>query len=228
MSKISFKSLSIILLFYAILLVFLWYYKLDNDFLAPKKDVLIELFGQPDMPIGNNITVSQKPASATTVKQEQGQGQKKLTSDMNDENLPVESVDSIQDENSTDQNPDGIILSSQLNDSAWGANFGKDGNQNSELPSFAGGGIDKFREWMIYNIKLSNIASQKKIKGTLFISFVVDITGEVTEVTVQKGIDPVIDDEAVRIIKSSPPWKPGRQFGRPVRIVCKLPLTFSM
>jgi periplasmic protein TonB len=137
-------------------------------------------------------------------------------------------IDSVEDTSSIVLKPVGDASSLNPDDTSGGTLFAYGTGQLTELPSFAGGGISKFREWMIYNIRLSNITGQKKISGTILITFIVDIDGEVTNVTVQKGISPEIDNEAVRIVKSSPRWTPGRQQGLPVRIIYKLPLTFSM
>jgi len=97
-----------------------------------------------------------------------------------------------------------------------------------QMPSFQGGDISNFRIWINQNIKYDKSARERNISGTIIISFIVNTYGEVENVTLIKGIDPMLDNEALKVIKSCPQWNPGKQHGKPVKVSYKLPLVFSM
>ncbi len=94
------------------------------------------------------------------------------------------------------------------------------------MPSFKGGGLEKFREWVTKRTKYPEAAIVKKIRGTVFLTFIVEKDGSVSNVTVVKGVDPLLDDEAVKTISESPKWTPGLQRGEPVRVRYSIPLNF--
>jgi protein TonB len=94
------------------------------------------------------------------------------------------------------------------------------------MPSFKGGGLEKFREWITKRTKYPQAAYDKRIRGTVFLTFIVEKDGSVSNVTVVKGVDPLLDDEAVKSISESPKWTPGLQRGEPVRVRYSIPLNF--
>ena len=94
------------------------------------------------------------------------------------------------------------------------------------MPSFRGGGLEKFREWIFKRTNYPQEAIEKKIKGTVFLSFVVERDGSVSNVNVVKGVNPLLDNEAVKVISESPKWTPGLQRGQPVRVRYLIPLNF--
>ena len=111
--------------------------------------------------------------------------------------------------------------------------FGQDGTETDEpffqveiMPSFNGGGLDKFRDWIQKRTNYPQAAIDKKIRGKVFLTFIVEKDGSVTNVTVVKGIDPLLDEEAVKTISESPKWTPGLQRGEPVRVRYSIPLNF--
>lgn len=95
------------------------------------------------------------------------------------------------------------------------------------LPTFRGGGLDKFREWVIKRTNYPPEAVTKKIKGTVVISFVVEKDGSISNVNIIKSVNPLLDDEAVKVISESPKWSPGLQRGLPVRFRYLIPLNFN-
>ncbi|HKK43177.1 MAG TPA: energy transducer TonB [Bacteroidales bacterium] len=95
------------------------------------------------------------------------------------------------------------------------------------MPSFRGGGINKFRQWIQMRTIYPQEAIIKKIKGSVYLTFIVEKDGSVSHVTVVKGVDPLIDNEAVKVIESSPRWTPGLQRGHPVRVRYSIKLNFS-
>lgn len=94
------------------------------------------------------------------------------------------------------------------------------------MPTFRGGDLNKFREWVTKRTHYPAEAIEKKIKGTVFLTFVVERDGSVSNVTVIKGVHPILDEEAVKAISDSPKWSPGLQRGLPVRVRFQIPLTF--
>ncbi|MCK5701162.1 MAG: energy transducer TonB, partial [Cyclobacteriaceae bacterium] len=71
-------------------------------------------------------------------------------------------------------------------------------------------------------------ARRMGIEGKVFVQFVVDKDGTLTEVTAVKGIGAGCDQEAVRVIEGAPKWKPGKQRGRSVKVRMILPITFKL
>jgi protein TonB len=94
------------------------------------------------------------------------------------------------------------------------------------MPSFRGGDISKFREWVGKRTSYPQSAIDNKIRGTVFLTFIVEKDGSVSNVTVVKGVDPLLDKEAVKAISESPKWAPGLQRGQPVRVRFSIPLNF--
>lgn len=94
------------------------------------------------------------------------------------------------------------------------------------MPSFRGGDINKFREYIQKRTNYPQEALDRKIQGRVFLTFIIETNGSVSNVTVVKGVDPIIDNEAVKAIQSSPDWNPGLQRGQPVRVRYSMWLSF--
>ena len=97
-----------------------------------------------------------------------------------------------------------------------------------DMPQFQGGGKEKFREWIAQNLQYPPIAAENGISGRVFVQFAVNAKGEVVDVVVVRGVDPALDKEAVRVVKSSPKWTPGKQRGRPVKVQFTFPIVFVL
>jgi protein TonB len=96
------------------------------------------------------------------------------------------------------------------------------------MPSFKGGDINKFREWVMRRTNYPQAAVDNRIEGKVYLTFIVETDGAVSNVTVVRGVDPLIDKEAVRTIQASPKWSPGLQRGQPVRVRYSMSLSFSL
>ena len=94
------------------------------------------------------------------------------------------------------------------------------------MPSFKGGDLTKFREWVGKRTNYPQAAIDNKIRGTVFLTFIVEKDGSVSSVTIIKGVHPLLDNEAVKVISESPKWTPGLQRGQPVRVRFQIPLSF--
>ena len=95
------------------------------------------------------------------------------------------------------------------------------------MPTFRGGDFNKFRDWVWRRTNYPEAAIENKIRGTVFLTFIVEKDGSVSNVTVLKGVHPLLDDEAVKAISESPKWSPGLQRGQPVRVRFQIPLSFA-
>lgn len=94
------------------------------------------------------------------------------------------------------------------------------------MPLFKGGGLDKFRDWIQRRNIYPEAAYIKRIRGTVTLTFIVEKDGSVSNVTVVKGVDPILDEAAVKAISESPKWSPGLQRGEPARVRFLIPLNF--
>ena len=96
-----------------------------------------------------------------------------------------------------------------------------------EMPSFPGGEA-KLMEFVAKNVKYPQIARETGIQGRVFVNFVVEPDGSVSNVSVLRGIGGGCDEEAMRVVKTMPKWKPGKQRGQPVRVQYMLPVNFKL
>ncbi len=96
-----------------------------------------------------------------------------------------------------------------------------------ESPSFPGGDEARIK-FLTDNIKYPQIARESSIQGTVYVTFVVEKNGNVTDVRVLRGIGGGCDEEAVRVIKAMPKWSPGKQRGKPVRVQFNMPIKFTL
>ncbi len=97
-----------------------------------------------------------------------------------------------------------------------------------DMPDFQGGGQDAFRRWISENLRYPQIAAENGIQGRVFVQFVVNTDGTVSDATVVRGVDPSLDREAIRVVMASPKWTPGRQRGQPVRVAFTFPINFVL
>ncbi|WP_207429566.1 energy transducer TonB [Pedobacter sp. SYSU D00535] len=94
-------------------------------------------------------------------------------------------------------------------------------------PEFQGGQKELVR-YISTNLRYPVAAKQNNIQGKVYVAFVVEKDGQITEVKVRQGIGSGADEEAVRLIRNSPKWKPGVLKGSPVRTYNVLPITFQL
>ncbi len=97
-----------------------------------------------------------------------------------------------------------------------------------DMPQFKGGGINAFRKYVQENINYPTVAAENGIEGTVFVKFVVDTDGGISNVTVMRGVDPALNEEAMRVIRNAPEWEPGQQRGEPVRVQFTIPIVFKL
>ncbi len=95
-------------------------------------------------------------------------------------------------------------------------------------PKFEGGDANQFSFWVNQRLHYPPEAKQKGLQGRVTLQFTVEKDGSVTGVKVLRGVHPLLDDEAVRIVSESPKWTPGTVLGEPTRVVYNFPVVFQL
>ena len=96
-----------------------------------------------------------------------------------------------------------------------------------EMPSFPGG-QGALMQYLASNIKYPVVAQENGVQGRVIVSFVVERDGSISDVKVARSVDPSLDREAQRVVKSMPKWKPGKQNGSAVRVKYTVPVVFRL
>ena len=97
-----------------------------------------------------------------------------------------------------------------------------------DMPKFNGGDMTEFWKYAMKNIRYPEVAAENGVSGTVYMQFTVSTAGYVIDVKVIKGVHPDLDEEAIRVIKNSPKWEPGKQRGRRVPVIMSLPMKFIL
>jgi protein TonB len=97
-----------------------------------------------------------------------------------------------------------------------------------QMPKFQGGDLQKFRSWVQSRLVYPAIAQENSIQGLVTIQFVVERDGSLGRIQVLQSPDKSLADEAIRILKTSPKWTPGKQRGKAVPVFYTLPVTFVL
>lgn len=97
-----------------------------------------------------------------------------------------------------------------------------------EKPSFQGGDANTFSKWVQSKLVYPEIAKENGVQGRVTLQFTVEKDGSVTNVKVLRGVDSSLDKEAVRVVQSSPKWKPGKQRDRTVKVTYTFPVMFQL
>jgi periplasmic protein TonB len=96
-----------------------------------------------------------------------------------------------------------------------------------EMPSYPGGDEARIK-FLTDNIKYPQMAKETGITGTVYVIFTTDEKGRVTDVQLQRGIGGGCDEEAIRVVKMMPPWNPGKQNGKPVKVRFTMQIKFTL
>ena len=141
----------------------------------------------------------------------------------------IESVTVLKDEAALRQYdaPGGVILittKETAKDSSGNTPF----QMVEQKPTFGGGDASEFSKWVTSNLKYPEEAKASKVQGRVTVTFVVDIDGSVKDVKVLRGVNELLDAEAVRVVSASPKWTPGRSKGEAVRVTYTFPVIFKL
>ena len=95
------------------------------------------------------------------------------------------------------------------------------------MPEFPGGELG-LRKYIANHTKYPNIARENGIEGKVYVRFCVTSQGKVSQASIARGVDPILDKEALRVVKSLPAWKPGEQRGKKVNVWYTVPINFQL
>ena len=96
--------------------------------------------------------------------------------------------------------------------------------QQPEFP----GGLAAFGKYLEKNMKYPGVDRENNVQGKVFVSFVVERDGSLTDITAVRGPSPTLKEEAIRVLQKSPKWRAGVQNGRPVRVQYTVPINFTL
>jgi protein TonB len=96
-----------------------------------------------------------------------------------------------------------------------------------EMPMFPGGDVELLK-YIMEHTQYPEVAKENNIQGRVIIRFCVTSKGGVSQVSVLKGVDPELDKEAIRVVNTLPPFKPGKQGGKPVPVWYMVPITYTL
>jgi protein TonB len=89
-------------------------------------------------------------------------------------------------------------------------------------------GINAFRAYVMDNIKYPKEAMDKGIQGKVYVAFVVEADGSISSLKIVRGVNKLLDEEALRAVKTAPKWTPGEQKGKKVRVSFTIPVTYKL
>ena len=90
------------------------------------------------------------------------------------------------------------------------------------------GGTGKMMDYISRVLKYPEEAKEDGIGGRVYLTFVVERDGSLTDIRVLRSAHPSLDNEAIRVVKTMPKWTPGEQNGKPCRVQFTLPVTFKL
>lgn len=96
-----------------------------------------------------------------------------------------------------------------------------------QLPEYPGGMVE-FMKWLTVMLKYPDAALKRKIEGKVMVSFIVNVDGSVSDIKIVQGAHKLLDDEALRVVRLMPKWKPGLEGGRPCRSMISIPIVFEI
>ena len=96
-----------------------------------------------------------------------------------------------------------------------------------QMPQFPGGQAAMMK-FIADSLRYPSVSCEHRIEGRVVVQFVVDCEGNILNPLVVRSVDPLLDREAIRLVKLMPKWIPGRQNGKPVNVVCLVPIRFKL
>lgn len=90
------------------------------------------------------------------------------------------------------------------------------------------GGAAEMQKWIGQNVQYPQTSIEMNEQGRVYLSFVVEPDGSITNVTVERGVSSDLDKEAKRVVRAMPHWTPGEAGGKKVRTRCRLPIIFTL
>ena len=122
----------------------------------------------------------------------------------------------------------GFDVEAQNNDTPELQDAGEEVFQVVEKDPEFENGMEGLYQYLATHLQYPDEAKEKKIEGRVYVRFIVEKDGTVTNVEVIHSPDPMLGAEAVRVVEAMPKWKPGRQRGKKVRVQYNLPINFKL
>jgi protein TonB len=97
-----------------------------------------------------------------------------------------------------------------------------------EKPMFMGADANSFSRWVNSRINYPPSAQESNIHGTVYMSFDIDVDGSLSNIRITRSVDPLLDEEAMRVVRMSPKWTPGRQQNKPVKVSYQFSVKFRL
>lgn len=97
-----------------------------------------------------------------------------------------------------------------------------------QKPTFQGGDAKTFSRWVAQHLEYPEMAREMALAGRVMLEFTVRKDGRIANIKVLRSVDPILDQEAIRVVSSSPKWEPGRQQDRPVNVTYQFPVIFQL
>jgi len=97
-----------------------------------------------------------------------------------------------------------------------------------QMPTFQGGGLPEFRNWVQRKVNYPDAARENGIQGTVNVMFVIERDGSLTNIQVVRSPDKLLSDAAIKALQQSPKWEPARQRNVPVRLRYSMPIEFTL
>ncbi len=95
------------------------------------------------------------------------------------------------------------------------------------MPEFPGG-LSKWEEFVRNELRYPEYSKSLNLSGTVLLEFIIEPDSSISNIRVLNSVFPELDEEAIRVLKSSPKWIPGKQMGKPVRVAYTIPIKFSL
>ena len=96
-----------------------------------------------------------------------------------------------------------------------------------KIPEFPGGMVE-FMKWLTANLKYPEAARRGRIEGKVVVSFIINKDGSIASPKIQRSVNPILDNEALRVVKMMPHWKPGISNAKPCRTMFAIPIVFKI
>ena len=97
-----------------------------------------------------------------------------------------------------------------------------------EIPPSFPGGQAALLAWIASHVNYPQKAMESRIEGRIIVGFVIECDGSVSQAKIIRSVDPLLDDEAIRVVMGMPKWTPGRQNGKNVRVKYNVPVNFRL
>ncbi len=171
----------------------------------------------------NDNIVPPPPPPPVEIHEDQVRYTAPIVVDSVDENVEIKPVDDLINNNKPELPDDNNFVPPVIKDD----NIVVDFYRIEEKPEFPGG-EEALMKWIVDHTNYPQIPKEEGVTGKVFVSFIIDKEGNVTEVKLLNNVDPYLDKEALRVVSSLPAWKPGKQGGESVKVSFQLPIKFML